>query len=519
MASFVFCFVFVLLAHSQALSCYIVQEKDPSSGRYRWMVPAPDPCQCTQIELGGKNTQTPSRPFNVTYYDTFIISNNQEEIQTWLKCPDVTCSTKDIYTSAGVTSDCTNDVIVTYGTICQLSCDYGYIHATSSASCQSNGHRIGVWSGNTLNCKVVNCQTTAPDNGYIKCGYKRITGTNQSSPIDTCECEVTCQGSYTLIGSANITCPVDGNCDVSGSECTKEIKCKYSPVPSDDHIRKENGTCTGGALIGSTCQLSCDTGFILSTGGNSTTRTCQLYCSTERWVIWQNICNYFSSTKWHPLVAPSCLAISSCREYIEAGHSHGNGNYLVSPRCLGNSLSPITVYCDQESNGGGWMRLYYKSGGECVKYPAVDWSRELVSCLGLDNNRDVSFAVSDDVTTLSTNNSWILNGCSWSVGKDEPDDVIANLANCKTPTGDNWSATYQKKLVHITGVFSTFGDWSSMNDGCGQYIHVGNNTSFRVGGERRNKGEFVNIDSTCDTENALKSLWDEDDVRVMWIKT
>lgn len=88
-----------------------------------------------------------------------------------------------------------------------------------------------------------------------------------------------------------------------------EIKCKYSPVPSDDHIRKENGTCTGGALIGSTCQLSCDTGFILSTGGNSTTRTCQLYCSTERWVIWQNICNYFYSTKWHPLNAPSCLGM------------------------------------------------------------------------------------------------------------------------------------------------------------------------------------------------------------------
>ena len=88
-----------------------------------------------------------------------------------------------------------------------------------------------------------------------------------------------------------------------------EIKCKYSPVPSDDHIRKENGTCTGGALIGSTCQLSCDTGFILSTGGNSTTRKCQLYCSTERWVIWQNICNYFYSTKWHPLNAPSCLGM------------------------------------------------------------------------------------------------------------------------------------------------------------------------------------------------------------------
>ena len=66
---------------------------------------------------------------------------------------------------------------------------------------------------------------------------------------------------------------------------------------------------------------------------------------------------------------------------------------------------------------------------------------------------------------------------------------------------------FTEKLVHITGVFSTFGDWSSMNDGCGQYIHVGNNTSIRIGGARKNKGEFVNIDSTCDTENALKSLW------------
>ena len=71
----------------KAMSCSIGQEPDPEShNRYRWLIPVEDPCQCTQIQLGGVNTRTPCRPFNVTYYDTFLLSNNTQEIQQWLNC-------------------------------------------------------------------------------------------------------------------------------------------------------------------------------------------------------------------------------------------------------------------------------------------------------------------------------------------------------------------------------------------------------------------------------------------------
>ena len=71
----------------KAMSCSIGQEPDPEShNRYRWVIPVEDPCQCTQIQLGGVNTRTPCRPFNVTYYDTFLHSNNTQEIQQWLNC-------------------------------------------------------------------------------------------------------------------------------------------------------------------------------------------------------------------------------------------------------------------------------------------------------------------------------------------------------------------------------------------------------------------------------------------------
>ncbi|XP_038060061.1 lactadherin-like [Patiria miniata] len=36
--------------------------------------------------MGGLNTFVPYRPYEVTYYDTFLISSDPEEIQQWLNC-------------------------------------------------------------------------------------------------------------------------------------------------------------------------------------------------------------------------------------------------------------------------------------------------------------------------------------------------------------------------------------------------------------------------------------------------
>ncbi|XP_038066571.1 lactadherin-like [Patiria miniata] len=75
------------------MPCTITQEPDPQTGRYRWLIQAVDPCECTQIGMGGFSTFVPYRPYEVTYNDTFLISSDPEEIQQWLNCPgDSSCS-------------------------------------------------------------------------------------------------------------------------------------------------------------------------------------------------------------------------------------------------------------------------------------------------------------------------------------------------------------------------------------------------------------------------------------------
>ncbi|XP_038068756.1 lactadherin-like isoform X2 [Patiria miniata] len=89
------CVSLVLLAkeNKEAMPCTITQEPDPHTGRYRWLIPAVDPCECTQIGMGGFSTFVPYRPYEVTYYDTFLISSDPGEIQQWLNCPgDSPCS-------------------------------------------------------------------------------------------------------------------------------------------------------------------------------------------------------------------------------------------------------------------------------------------------------------------------------------------------------------------------------------------------------------------------------------------
>ncbi|XP_022092586.1 retinoschisin-like isoform X2 [Acanthaster planci] len=63
------------------------QAPDPaSSGESRWMIPTEDPCQCTEVQLGGLNILPCLQPFRVKYWNTLLRSRDSEEIQTWMKC-------------------------------------------------------------------------------------------------------------------------------------------------------------------------------------------------------------------------------------------------------------------------------------------------------------------------------------------------------------------------------------------------------------------------------------------------
>lgn len=47
---------------------------------------------------------------------------------------------------------------------------------------------------------------------------------------------------------------------------------------------------------------------------------------------------------------------NSCKAILDAGASIGSGIYTIDP---GNIGSPIPVYCDMTSDGGGWTRVFY----------------------------------------------------------------------------------------------------------------------------------------------------------------
>ncbi|XP_071796317.1 uncharacterized protein [Asterias amurensis] len=72
-----------ITASYAAMVCLIGQEPDPgSSQQLRWVIPVIDPCSCTDLQLGGRNTITPYRPFNVNYFDDI----NLGDIKQWLNC-------------------------------------------------------------------------------------------------------------------------------------------------------------------------------------------------------------------------------------------------------------------------------------------------------------------------------------------------------------------------------------------------------------------------------------------------
>jgi hypothetical protein len=166
------------------------------------------------------------------------------------------------------------------------------------------------------------------------------------------------------------------------------------------------------------------------------------------------------TTTMYPTDMPIDGDRSSCHALLLAGETH-TGNHKINSNCFTKNYQ---VYCDQETDGGGWMRLHYKTGGKtCSRLN--EWELEDIKCL-LNSVQSFDLAVSDSVDTIDREESWLYHEVpgfymyrrcadgstcersTVSLASDGYDyyQVVQNVFNCKTPTGTRWDENYAGQL-------------------------------------------------------------------------
>lgn len=213
----------------------------------------------------------------------------------------------------------------------------------------------------------------------------------------------------------------------------------------------------------------------------------------------------------------------SCKEIKDAGVSE-SGYYYINPLVWGayEKFGKVQkVYCDMESDGWGWTRLYYKNGKETCINDGMSYNKFMLEKLF---TKDI--AVSDNIETLQTQGSWILHDVDFK-NKDFDYSKMTNVANCKTPLWGVWNMEYWQEDENGTYSFlmfiwklQTLWNWKQMFYWCGKYVDVDGEISLRIWGRLWHTGEFIS--SSCndysDKDNSITSRWDWDNTRVIWVR-
>lgn len=225
--------------------------------------------------------------------------------------------------------------------------------------------------------------------------------------------------------------------------------------------------------------------------------------------------NYLANT--------SLSQAKSCLEIKESGWNK-NGYYYIQP-LLWTSYArfgtTMQVYCDMESDGWGWTRLYYKDGKETCFNGGNNYNSFIIEKLFTQD-----FAVSDSLETLQSEGSWILKNIDFN-HKDFSVNKMVNVANCKTPSGEEWSMEYGfdsddwiLTFLMFKWNLTTLWDWNSMFFWCWKYVSVWNNVNFRIWWRKWHTWEFIS--SSCSDyttkDNSITSRWDWNDIRVIWVR-
>ncbi|KAI8496510.1 UDP-glucuronosyltransferase 2A1 [Branchiostoma belcheri] len=379
---------------------------------------------------------------------------------------DCPCGSQDVNECAsnngGCAQTCTNTVV--------CSCGNGFVLNADGQSCDD----VNECESNNGGC-AHNCTNT--EGSFVcSCSVGYLLNANGLTCDDVNECASNnggcAQTCTNTVGSFVCSCGIGFVLNADGLSCDDVNECE-----SNNGGCAHNCTNTEGSFV-----CSCSVGYLLNANGLT------------------------------------CDALQTCKSYKSAGlDHHGDGWYIVRPD---PDSGPFSVYCDQTTLGGGWMRFYYKAGpNTCHNYEGVTWTGPI---MGKINATD--FLVSDDVNTANTELSWLFRGFeSTSMRVKDTMQAFANLGNCRTPSGSQWSQGYTDAYVFVTGTLETLGTWTSMYVGCGHSstAAVGQVTNIRFGGGHSHSGEFVHTSCNgyrVNYQNSITSRWNTDNTRVMWIR-
>ncbi|KAL9960534.1 hypothetical protein ACROYT_G034006 [Oculina patagonica] len=318
--------------------------------------------------------------------------------------------------SNGTRLGCPGNATMYYDTVCQFSCNNGYIGSGSQKRrCQHNG----TWSGQEFTCQIINCTSLMVNPG----GPLRMSSCDNHYGS---KCNFSCTIGYRLNGSSTVTCVAPGNQHPGVWNNTiptcEVITCPALPAPS-------NGTklgCPENATMyfNTTCQFSCNNAYI---GSGSQIRRCQ---HNGTWSGQNFTCQIINCTSL--TVDPSGpLRMSSC-----SNHYGSKCNFSCTIGHRLNGSSSVTCVAPGNQHPGVWNNTIPTC--EAITCPALPASSNGTR-LGCPGNATMYY---NTTCQFSCNNGYIGSGSqarrcqhngTWS-GKDFTCQII-NCTSLKVDPG------------------------------------------------------------------------------------
>ncbi|KAL9960528.1 hypothetical protein ACROYT_G034000 [Oculina patagonica] len=161
----------------------------------------------------------------------------------------ITCSALPA-PSNGSRLGCSGNATMYYDTVCQFSCNNGYIGSGSQVRrCQKDG----TWSGQDFTCQIVTCPALPLPSNSVR---HDCTANATKYPYDTV-CRFSCVEGYKVSGSSVRRCQENGQWNGVEFSCEK-ILCE--PLQLAPNIRMK-AACT--RLPGDACEFACRRGYNL----------------------------------------------------------------------------------------------------------------------------------------------------------------------------------------------------------------------------------------------------------------